>query len=109
MQTVDLVVETPVSHSIRARQVSSMFDAPPEKKCRLEWKLDFPFDEQPWQVGLIVGPSGSGKSTVMRHVFGEPPALQWGAQGVVDDFDPAHSIDEISTVCQAVGFNTIPA
>ena len=109
MPTVDFVVESPISHSMRVRQLSAMFDAPAEKKCRIEYRLELPIDANDWNVGLIVGPSGSGKSTVMNHVFGEPSLLQWGGASVVDDFDKSLSMEQISEVCQAVGFNTIPA
>lgn len=109
MPTIDLVVESETSTSVRARQVCSMFDCPPSEKCRLEWKCEFPIEEQDWSVGLIVGPSGSGKSSIMRHVFGEMPLLEWSAKSVVDDFDKRFSVEKIAEVCSAVGFNTIPA
>lgn len=109
MPTIDLVVESETSTSVRARQVCSMFDCPPSEKCRLEWKCEFPIEEQDWSVGLIVGPSGSGKSSIMRHVFGEMPLLEWNAKSVVDNFDKRFSVEKIAEVCSAVGFNTIPA
>lgn len=109
MPTVDVVVESELSTSIRARQVASMFDVPPSETARLRWHVDVPSNDEPWSVGLIVGPSGSGKSTVMRQVYGEPPALKWEKASVVDDFDAKLSIKEIVDACSAVGFNTIPA
>ena len=86
MKTVKFAVEGAVSTSTRARQLSSMFDAPPEKKCRIEWSVDLDL-ETPWQVGLVVGPSGSGKTTIMRHLWGEPKKLEWKGAGVIDDFE----------------------
>ena len=86
-----------------------MFDAPPQEKARLEWHLQIDLESAPWNVGLVVGPSGSGKTTVMRHLWGEPRALEWNGKGVVDDFAKGLTIEQISGVCQAVGFNTIPA
>lgn len=109
MGKVNIVVEGNVSNSTRARQVSSMFDAPPQEKCRLEWDLDIDLDSEAWTVGLVVGPSGSGKTTVMRHIWGEPRPLEWTGAGVVDDFDKRFSVSDIAAVCGAVGFNTIPA
>ena len=108
MQAVDLVVETPVSRSVRARQVSSMFDAPVAEKTRLQWHVELELDA-PWNVGLVDGPSGSGKSSIMRRIWGGEPDLLWGAPSVVDDFAKDLSIEAIAGVCQAVGFNTIPA
>jgi ABC-type lipoprotein export system ATPase subunit len=106
---INVVVETPISTSTRAAQVSSMFDVPPEKKARLEWHGTLPIETQPWHIGLIVGPSGCGKTSILRSVFGEPDTLAWGETSVIDDFDRCHSVDAVSKICQAVGFNTIPA
>jgi ABC-type dipeptide/oligopeptide/nickel transport system ATPase subunit/GNAT superfamily N-acetyltransferase len=106
---IDVAVETEIKQTLRVEQLSAMFDAPVGDKCRLEWKIDFPIEEQPWNVGLVVGPSGSGKSTIMRSVWGEPPELSWTAGSVVDDFKKGIPIGDIAAACQAVGFNTIPA
>ncbi len=62
-------------------------------------------------MGLITGPSGCGKTTVARALFGVEALrdpLAWGAGAVLDDF-PARPLNEIADICQAVGFNTIPA
>ena len=109
MPTVDVVVESPCSTSIRARQVCSMFDVPPSNTSRLEWRVEVPSVDDPWSVGLIVGPSGSGKSSVMREVYGEMPTLRWDAASVVDDVAQGHSVQAISEAFGAVGFNTIPS
>ena len=106
---VNVAVETAVSTSTRARQVSAMFDVPVAEKCRLEWDIDLPIEADDWNVGLVVGPSGSGKSTILRHVWGEPPTLDWNAASVVDDFAKTSSMEDIAAACSAVGFNTIPA
>jgi ABC-type lipoprotein export system ATPase subunit len=94
---------------MRARQVSAMFDVPVSDKCRLHYDIEFPIDSFEWNVGAIVGPSGSGKSTVMRRVWGEPTSLQWAGGSVLDDFPTDRGLQEITEVCSAVGFNTIPA
>jgi GNAT superfamily N-acetyltransferase len=109
MPPIDVVIETPVSTSIRAAQLSSMFDVPAQDRARLEWHGAFPIEAQPWHVGLIVGPSGAGKTTILRQQFAEPVKLAWGGASVIDDFAAELSVDAISQACQAVGFNTIPA
>jgi len=106
---VQIVRESPASRSLRARQLESMFDVPAQEKTRREWSGDFPFEAEPWSVGLIVGPSGCGKSTILREAFGEPEPLGWSAPSVVDDFSDRFGIAEVSEACSAVGFNTIPA
>lgn len=111
MPAVDVVVETAISNSVRARQLRAMFDVPVEKKCTLQWQGDLPIEQEDWNVGLIVGPSGSGKTTVARSTFGENfhPDMEWRAASVIDDFAAGSSMESISKACQAVGFNTIPA
>jgi len=109
MPTVDLVVKSTPSRSVRARQASSMFDVPEATEQVLEWKGNVPIDEKPWNVGLIVGASGAGKSSVMRQLFGDMPELTWGGASMLDDFRKDLKLDQITDACSAVGFNTIPA
>jgi ABC-type lipoprotein export system ATPase subunit len=112
LQTIDIVVEVDCSQSSRAKQVSCMFDAPPSIKLSRNWKANLPIDERDWQVGLIVGPSGAGKSIVARELFGSEKTDKthnWIEKSIIDDFDKKYSVKEISQVCSAVGFNTIPS
>lgn len=110
MPRIDCVVETNVSRSPRARQLEAMFDVPAAEKCRLSWSGDIPFETKPWNVGLIVGPSGCGKSTIARELFGSiTDQLEWKGKSVIDDFPKRFSIEDVARICQAVGFNTIPA
>jgi GNAT superfamily N-acetyltransferase len=108
---IDVAVETEISTSTRAQQLSALFDVPAAKKCRLTWAGEIPIDADDWNVGLIVGPSGSGKSSIAKQLFGERyhPELQWPGKSVIDDFKAGLPIETISEACQAVGFNTIPA
>lgn len=111
MPIIDVVVETPISRSSRARQVEAMFDVPISEKSRLEWKGEIPIEESEWNVGLIVGPSGSGKSTIAKKLFEESyhPELEWVGGSVIDDISKEISIEDLSGAFSAVGFNTIPA
>lgn len=107
-------VTTRVSQSARARQLEAMFDVPYQPTQTLSWDGTVPLDKQPWSIGLIVGPSGAGKSTLARAMFGEPhvggdSTYSWEGDAVIDDFPASASMDDIAKVCQAVGFNTIPA
>lgn len=108
---IDIAVETKLSNSTRVKQLSAMFDVPPAEKCKLQWHGELPIENTGWNVGLIVGPSGCGKSTIARNLFADhfDVPLAWPGKSVIDDFAAGHSMQEISNVCQAVGFNTIPA
>jgi hypothetical protein len=111
MPSFNLIVETPISHSIRAKQLEGIFEMPPQDKLRHEWTVKIPWEEKNWNVGLIVGPSGSGKTLIGRRLFGEQfsPSMDFSSASVIDDFDPDLPISEIASACQAVGFNTIPS
>lgn len=109
MPVIDVSVHTDVSTSVRARQVSSMFDVPLTKRHDLTWHIDAPWESREWSVGLIVGPSGSGKTTIARHVFGDPVEFTWSKKSVIDDFSDAYSVQEVAAVCSSVEFSTIPA
>jgi ABC-type transport system involved in cytochrome c biogenesis ATPase subunit/GNAT superfamily N-acetyltransferase len=106
---VDINIESAIVQTPRIVQVSGAFDVPITERQHLEWKADLPIEDKPWNVGLIVGPSGAGKTTIMRHLWGEPEPIKWEAGAIVDDFRDDIDIDSIAAVCQAVGFNTIPA
>lgn len=109
MTKIDITLKTPISQSIRARQVSSMFDVPEQTEHSLNWQIDAPLEKQKWNIGLIVGSSGTGKSTVLKHQFGESLNLTWDKESVIDDFDSSFTAEQISSSCSAVGFNTIPS
>lgn len=111
MPRLDVVVRSKISKHPRVRQLEGMFDVPRQESQELSWSGNIPLEEKPWNVGLIVGPSGSGKTTIARDLFSEEMKreLNWDAPSVIECFDAAKSMKEITNICQAVGFNTIPA
>ncbi len=111
MQTLDVVVESGIDLSIRARQVCGMFDCPPAERQRLSWKAELPLDAKPWSIGLIVGPSGSGKSVCAKSLWPEEygQTFNWDKPTVIDCFDESLSIAAVSDALNSVGFSTIPA
>lgn len=111
MPTIDCIVQSNLELSTRSKQVCGMFDVPIAEKQMLQWKIDAPIETRNWNIGLIVGPSGSGKSTIARHLWNSQvdSEVTWTNQSVIDDFDDDLSLQEITTACSSVGFNTIPA
>lgn len=106
---IEITRTTPVSSTVRSRQLRSGFDVPFTDAQKLTWRVDAPIEDRDWSIGLIVGPSGSGKSTILTEAFGTPAEFTWDAPGVVDDFPDDLSVNDIIAACSAVGFNTIPA
>jgi len=111
MSTLDLLVKCKLSDSFRCKQLESIFDVPHKTEQTREWHIDLPLEEKPWSIGLILGPSGSGKTLCAKQLFGSQfhPLLKWNSAAVVDDFSEQYSIEDITSACQSVGFNTIPA
>lgn len=109
MPHIEVIRETELSKSMRARQLSSIFDVPLRERMTQKWTGELPIENEDWSVGLFVGPSGAGKSTILREYFGEPLDFAWSAPSVIDDFGETLGIQDIADACTAVGFNTIPA
>jgi ABC-type ATPase involved in cell division len=110
LPAIDILNEVKILRTPRVQQLEAMFDVPASEATRFELSGEFPYETSgDWQVGLIVGPSGCGKSTILKKCFGEEHKLRWNKPSVIDDFDQALSMQDISEVCQSVGFNTIPA
>lgn len=106
------VNECPVFDSFRVQQIAGMFDVPLAEKCRQEFSVEVPGLDEEWQIGVIVGPSGSGKSTIASNVFGD--ALYHGEEwapdkAVIDGFDQAASIKDVTHLLTAVGFSSPPS
>lgn len=112
MPRIDVVVETKLTRTARAKQLEAMFDVPPSERASLEWHVDLPDTAEDWQIGAIVGPSGCGKTTIARAAYGREAnrVIKWPRdKGVIDAFPAAVSMEDISNACMSVGFNTIPA
>lgn len=111
---MNIILESPILESPRVLQVRGMFDLLARKTSRLEWHVNLPLDDKPWNIGLVVGPSGCGKSTIARHFWPEALAqaagLTW-PEGVcvLDGFPPALSIKEVAGLLSSVGFSSPPA
>ena len=101
-----------VERTARVAQLEGLFDLPLSERSHLEWEVDLPIGERPWQIGLIVGPSGCGKSTIAREIWGDAvcQGFAWpAARSVVDGFPPNLGIQEITGLLSSVGFSSPPS
>lgn len=110
MPRVDLTLETGIERTARVAQLEGIFDVPSAEKTRVEFHFEAPYEERPWQVGLIVGPSGAGKSSVARHLFGDAivSGYDWHpTRSIVDCFGDL-GIRETTAALSSVGFSSPP-
>lgn len=107
-----IVHQTPVVPSPRLTQVSGMFDLPVEAKATVTIDAVLPVEDQPWQVGLVVGPSGSGKSSIARHLWPDhlSAGFVWSPdRALIDDFPDRLGIRDVVGLLTAVGLGSPPA
>jgi ABC-type thiamine transport system ATPase subunit len=112
MSRVTIQRSVEVESTGRVLQLLGLFDVPPAKRSEQAWSFEFPFDAEPWQIGLIVGPSGSGKTTVARELFdGEMiHGYEWPEnRAVVDGFPDGLGIKDITAALSSVGFSSPPS
>lgn len=111
MPSINFIVESKPSDSVRRKQLEAIFDMPIKEKIRHEYSVNMPYEEKSWNVGLICGASGSGKTQIAKRLYGDnfEKKYLFNKDSVIDDFDDEYSIQEITDTCSAVGFNTIPS
>lgn len=106
------VVETAYKPTFRTEKVVGMFDVPAADKLRKEWAINMPIEDEPWQIGLIVGASGAGKTTIAKRAFGDDAYHQgydWSKSSILDDFNANLSATDITNSLSHVGFSSPPA
>lgn len=108
-------VSCPLRSSFRVEQVAGMFDVPLADKLVERFEVELPADDEPWEIGLIVGPSGSGKSTIARHRFASSFSAEhdrsqaWPRERAVIDGFGDLPIKQIVGLLTAVGFGSPPS
>src|SRR4051794_27490590 len=111
---MQITVESPIIESPRVAQLRGLFDLAPDRTSRLQWSVELPLTERPWNVGLITGPSGCGKSTIARHLWPDEVAhssrLEWQSdRALIDAFPSSLSIHDVTGLLSSVGFSSPPA
>ncbi|MBR4835088.1 MAG: GNAT family N-acetyltransferase [Thermoguttaceae bacterium] len=88
-----------------------MFDLTLEEKSTTTINFEaLPSNDEPWQIGIVVGPSGSGKSSVARKFY--PDAIfenvHWEREKAVVDNFGERPIKEITQALTMVGLGSVP-
>jgi energy-coupling factor transporter ATP-binding protein EcfA2 len=105
-----------VQKTARVLQLCGLFDVPPTERSESAWDISLPVEDEPWQIGLVVGSSGSGKTTLAREAWPSAPFVSanvgydWPAdKAVVDGFPADLSIKDVTGALSSVGFSSPPA
>lgn len=110
MPCINYLIEHQPILSFRAAKVAGMFDVSLTEKLSKKWNLNIPFEDKPWNVGLIVGASGSGKTTIATQLFGSlvHNGFNWNASCLLDDFAELLTVKAITETLSRVGFSSPP-
>ncbi len=111
MPSINHVVETTYTPTFRTEKVAGMFDVPVTDRLTKSWDIDMPIENEPWQIGLIVGASGTGKTTISRRIFGEEAyhgGFEWTNTSLLDDFEADLSAQDITNSLSHCGFSSPP-
>ncbi len=105
-----------VQKTARVIQLCGLFDVPPTERSESAWDISLPVEDEPWQIGLVVGSSGSGKTSLAREAWPAAPFVSanvgydWPAdKAVVDGFPAELSIKDVTGALSSVGFSSPPA
>lgn len=109
MQSFDIIKQSSISDSFRAKAIQGMYDIQNEKLTeRFCGNIDLDFN---WNIGLIVGNSGTGKSTIAKELFPEnyTNTFQWHDNCILDDFPEHMTTSDIAEILTSVGFSSAPS
>lgn len=98
--------------SFRVDQVRGMFDIAEKPEVLTEWDVSIPIENEPWQIGAIVGASGSGKTTIATELFRDShlhTAFEWEhGKSILDGFPEDVETREVVEMLSSVGLSSPP-
>ena len=109
MPSFDIVRTWEAPESFRVQSVIGSFAL---IDCKLEkrFKGSLPIDEEPWQIGVIVGRSGTGKTSIAKELFGDAyiRKFEYTHESILEDFSEGLSVEDITKALCSVGFASPP-
>jgi len=109
MQTFDIVRKSQPKKSFRVASIIGKFDLQSEEVVE-QFTGQFDIPEQ-WNVGLIVGKSGTGKTTIAKELFENAYITDYTytADCILDNMPTDCSVEQITSMFNAVGFSSPPS
>lgn len=109
-ESVEVVLESPVSNNFRCKMACDALDIDIKKKSRHHLKIDGIRIPEKWNVGLIYGASGSGKTTLAKKLFGEDvfKTILDENEPIINQLPKELSYDECAAILSGIGLNSVP-
>lgn len=104
------VISSPIQSTFRTEKVKGMFDVEMDE-VKKDYDVNIPIENEPWNIGLIVGASGTGKTTIAKRLFDDFhffTGFEWSNKAIVDDFPESLSAKQICESLSKVGFSSPP-
>lgn len=110
---VEEAVSSPTYDTYRCARVRSLFNVTEEQGSSHKISVDLPIDEQPWQIGLVVGPSGTGKTTLGRVLLGGGKlhqGFEWEpGQPIIEQIGVGQDFNAVTGALASVGLGSVPS
>jgi len=109
MPNFSIVKQSKIKPSFRVDSVRGRFDLQIDN-IKETFDGDISFENDKWQIGVIVGNSGTGKTTIVNKLFKDCIIKKdFNSQSVIDDMPKTSTFDEITTTFNSVGFSSAPS
>lgn len=109
-ETLDVVLESPVSTSFRCQNAANSLDIDTAKKSVHHLHIENVRLPEEWNIGLVVGSSGSGKTTLVKHLFGDDVFRNDidEEKPIIDQFPTSYTYDECASMLNGIGLTSVP-
>lgn len=110
MQTLEVILESPVDKSFRCKLAADSLDIDVNKKSRHQLKIDNIQMPDKWYVGVIYGASGSGKTTLAKKMFGDEVFYSPLREDlpIINQLPEHVTYDECAKLLNGIGLNSVP-
>lgn len=108
--SIEVLLQSPVSTSFRCKMAANSLDIDVEKKSTHHLKISGINIPDEWNVGIIYGASGSGKTTLAKKLFGED-VFKIGIDNnlsIIEQFAESFTYDECSSMLNGIGLTSVP-
>lgn len=110
METLEVILESPVDKSFRCKMAADSLDIDVTKKSRHHLKINDVSIPKDWNIGIVYGASGSGKTSLLVKMFGEDvfKSIIDPDQPIINQLPEDLPYDECAKLLNGIGLNSVP-